>query len=57
MINDLLEAWVMLSQKMGRERKNKYLKKYTLYFTFGRGYLLLGFPVALVVKNPANAGD
>ena len=43
---------------MGRERKNKYLKKYTLYFTFGRGYLLFwGFPVALVVKNPANAGD
>ena len=48
MINDLVEAWVMLSQKMGRERKNKYLKKYTLYFTFGRGYLLFwGFPVAV----------
>ena len=29
----------MLSQKMGREGRNKYLKKYTLYFKFGRGYM------------------
>lgn len=45
MINDLLEAWVMLSQKMGREREEQVFEKVYFIFYIWEGVLIaLGLP-------------